>query len=422
MRLTDTTIADLVCPAGRKDALFFDDRLKGFGIRVMPSRADGTPRKVFLLQYRASGKVRREPIGDWSTELTATQARKRAETLRGKVRALEDPFASRKADVAAERAAAAERNRQKAVDTFTFDKLVVAWEMRALSSRRASYRKEATARLRQGLDPWKDRPAAGITRSDAATALVDLARDRGPIGANRIMAYARACYGWAMKANLLEANPFAGLAAPGREKARDRVLTATELGAVWKATDTLGTVQRAFVRFLILTLQRRDEVAGATWSEFSADLTTWTIPAIRAKNSRAHLVHLAPAAQAVVATLPRSNSHAVVFAIPGGKKLSAYSAIKRALDRRLGENEAAAAEASRQPAVMPGWTFHDFRRTGVTVLAGLGFPPHVCDRLLNHVTGAIQGVAAVYQRAEFLAERKAALDAWAALCSRSDGH
>jgi hypothetical protein len=60
------------------------------------------------------------------------------------------------------------------------------------------------------------------------------------------------------------------------------------------------------------------------------------------------------------------------------------------------------------------WRFHDFRRSGVTALAGMGFQPHVCDRILNHVTGAIQGVAAVYQRHEFLAERKAALDAWAA--------
>ncbi len=59
------------------------------------------------------------------------------------------------------------------------------------------------------------------------------------------------------------------------------------------------------------------------------------------------------------------------------------------------------------------WRFHDFRRAGVTALAGMGFLPHVCDRLLNHLTGTISGVAAVYQRAEFLTERKAALDTWA---------
>ncbi len=395
--------------------MFFDDRLKGFGIRVMPDRADGTPRKVFLLQYRADGKVRREPIGDWGTELTTAQARKRAEVLRGQVRERRDPVAERLADRNRQRVQAVERKQAQLEAAFTFGKLVTAWETRALSLRRNSYRKEATARLRQSLAAWLPRPAAEITRSDAARILVELARDRGPIGANRTMAYARACFGWAIKANLLQANPFAGLAAPGRERARERVLAADELTALWRATDALATVQKAFVRFLLLTLQRRDEVAGVTWVEFSTDLTNWTIPAARAKNGRTHIVHLVPETRELLGALTKSSAHQIVFATPGGKKLSAYSAIKRVLDERIASDEAKAAMAEgRQAISMPGWTFHDFRRSGVTALAGMGFAPHVCDRLLNHVTGAIQGVAAVYQRAEFLTERKAALEAWAA--------
>ena len=241
------------------------------------------------------------------------------------------------------------------------------------------------------------------------------------MGANRMMAYARACYGWAVKASLLAENPFAGLPPPGREVARDRVLSTEEVRAVWRAAGTLAGVHGAFVQFLLLTLQRRDDVAGATWSEFSRDGTSWMIPAERAKNGRAHFVHLAPEAQAVLTTLPRKKAKAGqtagelhVFALLGGGKLTAFSAIKRRLDAAITTEEAkVAAEAGRDPEPMPPWTFHDFRRTGVTALAGLGFAPHVCDRLLNHVTGSIQGVAAVYQRAEFLAERKAALEAWA---------
>lgn len=421
MKFTDETIGNLVCPDGKKDVLFFDERLKGFGIRVMPNRIDGQHRKVFLLQYRIDGKVRREPIGDWGSELSAAQARKKAEVLRGQVRDHKDPVAERKAASAARQAAEVERKRLKVEDAFTFEKLVAAWEERSLSSRRPSYRKEATARLRQGLAAWQLLPAAKITRTDAAAALLELANTRGPIGANRIMAYARACYGWAIKANLLEANPFAGLAAPGRERARDRALSSVEMATVWKATESLATVPQAFVRFLILTLQRRDEVAGATWQEFSADLKTWTIPAARAKNGRAHVVHLAPAAGRVLLTLIRSLGHPLVFAAPGAKKMNAFSTVKRAIDARVAELGAeAAAAAGREPVAMPGWTFHDFRRTGVTTLAEKGFAPHVCDRLLNHVTGSIQGVAAVYQRAEFLVERKAALEAWATLCSTAE--
>jgi len=74
----------------------------------------------------------------------------------------------------------------------------------------------------------------------------------------------------------------------------------------------------------------------------------------------------------------------------------------------------AAAEAGRAPEPMPAWVLHDFRRAGVSWLAGAGYAPHIADRLLNHTTGAISAIAGIYQRNEFLAERRAALDAWAA--------
>lgn len=103
-----------------------------------------------------------------------------------------------------------------------------------------------------------------------------------------------------------------------------------------------------------------------------------------------------------------------LFATPIGTKLSAFSVIKADLDAAIARQRSKAAkEEVREPVDMPGWVFHDFRRAGVAALADAGFAPHVCDRLLNHVSGSIRGVAAVYQRAEFLAERKAALEAWA---------
>lgn len=422
LKLTDAAIAGLLCPEGKKDVMFFDDQLKGFGIRVMPARADGRPRKVFLIQYRADGKVQRETLGDWGTELTTTQARRRAEALRGQVRERRDPVAERKAASAARRAAAAEAKRVAAVDAFTFEKLVAAWQSRALVNRRQAYREEATSKLRRSLPLWLPRPAAMISRTEASDMLQEIAETRGPIAANRVMAYGRACYGWAIKASLLEVNPFANLAAPGRERPRDRVLSKAELREIWAATGELGPIQRAYVRFLMLTLQRREEVAGATWSEISDDGETWTVPADRAKNGRAHLVHLAPAARVVLEEMPRGASGGLIFAIPGGRKLSSFSAIKRELVTAIAAVRMKVAGEGAEMAEMPGWVFHDFRRAGVTALADRGFPPHVCDRLLNHVTGAIQGVAAVYQRAEFLAERKAALEAWTANFAAANSH
>ena len=404
VKLSDTLVSSLTCPAGKKDVMFFDATLKGFGLRVTAQGA-----RLFVYQYRIGPKVRRFKLGEWP-RLTSGQARKLAEQHRGTVHTGGDPVAERRTKHAARLAEEAQVRTNAKVAAFTFDKLLDAWTARSLATRRESYRKDAPARLRTGLAQLLERPAASISRADAAEAVRAAAAERGPVGANRIMAYARACYGWGVKADLVQGNPFAGLPAPGRETARDRALSQVEVQAVWRATDALGAVQRAFVRFLLLTLQRRSEVAGARWQEFSADLTTWTIPAARAKNGRAHLVHLAPATRAVLEDVPRWSGQSLVFGLPdgeAGRLLTAFSSIKRTIDTRMAEDE------TLKGAPVPPWTLHDFRRTGVTRLAETGFPPHVCDRLLNHVTGAIQGVAAVYQRAEFLAERRAALEAWA---------
>jgi integrase len=160
---------------------------------------------------------------------------------------------------------------------------------------------------------------------------------------------------------------------------------------------------------LLLTLARRDEVAAMRWSELSDD--TWTLPATRAKNGKAHVVHMSAPVRDILAAQPRIAGCSLVFPGDGLRgPIRGFSYIKRRLDSVI----AAATQYEAEPRAMPAWTFHDFRRAGVTALAGMGFAPHVCDRLLNHVTGSISGVAAVYQRHEFLAERKAALGAWAA--------
>jgi integrase len=152
------------------------------------------------------------------------------------------------------------------------------------------------------------------------------------------------------------------------------------------------------VRLLLLTAQRRDEVAAMRWSELWPDFAVWTVPKERAKNGRAHLVHLAPEARAVLADVPRVEGRDLVFTAHGRAPVSGFAKAKERLDRLSG---------------VRGWRLHDCRGTAVTRMAGAGFPPHVADRLLNHVEGAIRGVAAVYQRGEFLPERRAALEAWA---------
>jgi integrase len=337
--------------------------------------------------------------------LSVDAARDEAGRLKGQARAGRDPLAERRAAQVARQAAAAEARAKAAEAAFTFGLLVEGWRDAREGDRRPSYLREAVACLERNLPEWRERSASGIALAEAVRALDRIKREKGVVAANRTLAYARAAFSWAVRRQMVNANPLKGIERPGREAPRERVLSAEEVGAIWQATKALGPVRAGYVRCLMLTLQRREEVVAMRWAELSPDLLTWTLPGERAKNGKAHIVHLSEPVQAILAGLPREGGAEFVFA--GGSAAGVIGAFSR---MKSEINEAIAKER----APLPDWRFYDFRRAGVTAVAGMGFPPHVADKILNHVTGAIQGVAAVYQRAEFLAERRAALDAWAA--------
>jgi integrase len=223
-----------------------------------------------------------------------------------------------------------------------------------------------------------------------------------------------------MGRRLVPGNPFVAVTVEARETSRDRVLSDAELAEAWNAAGTLGYPFGPFIRLLILTLQRRGEVAGMRWDELAPDLSTWTIPGHRTKNDKAHIVHLAPAARTVLRQVKRTKGAQLVFTTTGDTPISAFTRARARLAEAIDEARALSAEAAgtkpppkRAKKPDRGWTLHDLRRTGVTKLAALGIPPYVADRVLNHVQGTIRGVAAVYQRHEFLAERLAAIETWA---------
>jgi integrase len=184
-----------------------------------------------------------------------------------------------------------------------------------------------------------------------------------------------------------------------------------ELAAVWQAAGKLGHPYGPFIRFLILTLQRREDLAGMSWAEVSPDLTTWTQPAGRTKNGRPHIVHLAPAARSILRALPRFESCALVFTNTGKTGLSGFSPAKVRLDRQVAKDRT---QHGAKPAELAPWRFHDLRRTGVTTMARLGISSDVADRILNHAASASKGgVKAVYQMHEYTREREKALIRWA---------
>jgi integrase len=188
-----------------------------------------------------------------------------------------------------------------------------------------------------------------------------------------------------------------GIALPFEEVSRERTLSDGELASVIRASREIGGPFGAIVEMLALTGQRREEVARMTWPELDLNARTWTLEGARTKNGRAHIVHLAQPALQVLDRCPSLGLF--VFTTAGAKPLQAFSLHKRRLDTQSG---------------LADWRLHDLRRTVVSGMARLGVAPHIADRILNHVGGTIGGVAAVYQRHEFLAERKAALDLWGA--------
>jgi integrase len=397
-------------------------------------RATAAGTKAFLVQWtdKATGRKVREPLGIWGA-LTVENAREAARIRLGRIAAGFDPKVEREARRAEDERQRVAKVAAKEAATFTLDKLLTEWAALHLSTRRPRYAAEAIRALRLAFKGRLEEPAASLTHT-AVIAVLDALSTEGKAATARLtLAYGRACYGWALKRRKLAANPFAGLpAVAGGAVARDRVLTSAEVGEVWRAAGKVAAPHGPMVRLALLTLARRDEVAGMRWGEVTADLSAWIQPGARTKNSKPHIVHLSAPARALLRERLGAEKGKPLPALPppdtlvfgvGERPITAHSWAKRTMQAAIdAERAEAAKKTGAEPAAMPAWVLHDFRRSGVTWLAENGFPPHVADKLLNHVSGAISGVAAVYQRGEFLEERKRALDAWGAhVLAQGDG-
>ncbi len=406
-KITKTLVDSLACAPGQRDFMVFDNELTGFAVRVTETGA-----KRFLLQYTRGGRTKRLPLGKYG-EVTVFEARRLAVMALGDVTAGGDPVATREERQAAVLAAEQARRRAAEEDAFTVDKLVAAWTKTGLRAAGDRHREESPRAIKNLLSKHLALPARALTPGQAQHAVDELALT-APVMATRARNYARAAFAWAVRRKFIPSSPFAAVEIETREVSRDRVLTDIEVGEAWRAAASLNHPWGAYFKLLLLTLQRRGEVAGMEWAELSADFKIWTVPAARAKNGKAHIVHLAEPARQALQNLPRLDKSKLVFTTNGKVPISGFTRAKGWLDAAILKERGATAK--NMPPL--DWTVHDFRRSGVTTLAGMGFPVHVADKLLNHVQGAIRGVTAVYQRNEFLAERERALAAWAVFVLR----
>ena len=394
--LTEDVVAKLSVEDGAQDRLVFDSVCRGFAVRVTKKS------RIFLVQWTdpTDPKKRiREKLGVWGS-LTVSKAREAARIKLGEVAKGNNPRAER-----LQKAREAETARKDLA--LTLRVLVEKWATLHLEDRSTRYKVEATRAIFRAFEDYLDRPASQLTRADVVEVLDHIHLSGKKAMAVRIASYARAAFQWATKRGQIETNPFLNLPASASIKARDRALTDDELRTVWLATRALPYPWGPFYRLALLTLQRREEVAGMRWSELDLARRVWTIPANRMKNGKPHDIHISAAALEELQAIPKDRGD-LVFSRTGVTPISGFSKAKRALDVAISRRR-----DKDGGQMVAEWRLHDLRRTGVSALARLGIDSIVADRLLAHQPSKLSGVAAVYQRHDFAAERTKALDAWA---------
>jgi len=362
--LSDLTVKRVKPPAkGQVD--IFDAGYPGFALRV--SYGGG---KSWVYFYRVAGRLRRRSLGTYPA-VTLAEARQLWRDAKHQVSLGRDPGWHRASDL-------------------NFESVAREWLKRDQADKRSL--KEVTRIIERELIPeWGQRSIQDIRRHDILV-LSDRIADRGATTmARRVIAYVHRLFRWAKSRDLIEANPATDLPKPGREIARDRVLTDAELATVWNAASEVVWPYGPAVQLLILTGARRAEIAEMKWSEINGNAIK--LSGSRTKNAEAHDIPLSEQALEVLLKIPRVVGSEFVFGKP--LKGGAWSNAKIKLSA-----------TTIQP-----WRIHDLRRTVSTGMNELGTEPHIVEAVLGHT---VKGVAGVYNRAKYAAAKRAALEAWGA--------
>ncbi len=376
MNFTDRTVANLK-PKGQKQVDYFDAATRGFGLRVSPG---GT--KTWFVKYVFDSVQRRDRLGDYPAVKLA-EARTMALDIKHKLAHDIDPRVERRMA----------RAKRRDIFAGVADEFI---ERYASMNRRGW---EAAQIIQRELLPlWGDRAIANITRRDVIEVL-DGVMDRGtPYAANRLLAVIRKLFNWAIERGVIETTPVANISAPGKETKRDRVLSDDEIRTLWRGCDEVDWPFGPFAQLLLLTAQRRGELASAKWDDLhDLDGTepVWILPREATKSDRTHSVPLSTQAARIFTDLPHTGEHVFSTGRRGDKPLLGFSGAKRRLADVTG---------------LSNWRYHDLRRSSASIMARLNTPPHVLSRVLNHAPSKQEGVTAVYNRYGYEPEKRHAIE------------
>lgn len=400
--------------------------------------------KSWACRYRFANKPRKLTLGRWPL-MGLAEARKAASDALAKVEAGTDPANEKtRAKVERKEAVKVAKAVEGGVLVETAREMLADFERRGIVDYVAEAAPEAMGKLRDAagapnkvktlvgdyakrhlstlrsggevkrrlevevLPAWGDRDAREITRRDVRD-LLDKVADTGRLtSANRLRLYLSGFFAWLVDREVIEASPVVGVKAPAKEQKRDRVLSEDEIRWLWSACDAVGEPWGPLGKVLLLTGQRRGEVLGMTVAEIHGE--NWHLSAKRTKNARPHVVRLSDPARAVLgAVTPVRGAPGYIFTTTGETPLSGLHKGHAKLAAAMVE---AATKERGQPVQIPHWTWHDLRRTAATRMAGLKIPAEVVEAALNHVSGAVAGVAGIYNRHSYADEKREALDAW----------
>ncbi len=372
-RLTAAAVERIKPPStGRVE--YFDAMLPAFGLRVTERG-----HKSWIVFFRVGGRQRRLTLGSYPA-LTLADARKGArDALRQAAEGI-DPADDRK-----------RRKAERSSNKFA----AVAADFVEKHAKRRNRSWAQTDRLikKELLPAWGQRPIASIARRDMLD-LLDQIIDRGsPALANKVLGTAKTLFYWALDRDIIDANPIARIKPPAPVVRRERTLNDDEILALWSAWEKMEHPHGRFLQMLLVTAQRRSEVANMRWKDVNVENQLWTIPAEFNKSGRTHEVPLSPFAVEIIQGLPRTHEE---WLLPTrvGKPISGFTPCK---------------QRAVELSAIADWRFHDLRRTAATNMARLGVPVHTISRVLNHVEG---GVTSIYNRHSYLPEKRHALETW----------
>jgi integrase len=378
--LTQLAVDRLKPPATSRVEVF-DRTLPGFGLRLS---ATGT--KSWFVFFRVGNVQRRQTLGSLTDIPLVADARRLARQALDNAASGIDPSPVRQTRPADTVAAV--------VDQFI---------TRYAKPRNRSWAGTDGILRRDVIPAWGLRDVQSITRRDVIVRLDEVVDSGRPGSANHLLSAVRKMFNWCVERGVIEANPCAGVRAPSPNHVRDRVLSDDELARIWVAAGTEAGTLGAFISTLILSLQRRSEVAAMRWQDVDLVARTWTLSAEQTKAKRRHVVPLSELLLAVLTSIPRTGTF-MFTQLRGESALSGFSKLKERIDRLSGVTD---------------WTLHDLRRTGATGLAKLKISPPVIGRVLNH---APEGVTArVYNHYDYAPEMQDALDVWASHVDRLNG-